>query len=86
MHDPGWDLGHAAFVTALALVAAGIVILVVHLLSRRLGRWDPVLASLAGRARYAFRALIVIVALLIARRRARRRRPWTGSGTRWSCC
>jgi hypothetical protein len=53
--DPGWDLGHAAFVTALALVAAGIVILVVHLLSRRLGRWDPVLASLAGRARYAFR-------------------------------
>jgi len=65
--DPGWDLGHAAFVTALALVAAGIVILVVHLLSRRLGRWDPVLASLAGRARYAFRALTVIVALLIAR-------------------
>jgi len=67
VHDPGWDLGHAAFVTALALVAAGIVILVVHLLSRRLGRWDPVLASLAGRARYAFRALTVIVALLIAR-------------------
>jgi small-conductance mechanosensitive channel len=67
VHDPGWDLGHAAFVTALALVAAGIVILVVHLLSRRLGRRDPVLASLAGRARYAFRALTVIVALLIAR-------------------
>jgi small-conductance mechanosensitive channel len=64
---PGWDLGHAAFVTAAALLAAGIVILIVHLVARRVRRWDPVLASLAGRARYPFRALTVIVALLVAR-------------------
>jgi small-conductance mechanosensitive channel len=65
--EPGWDLGHAAFVTAVALLAAGIVILVVHLLARRLRRWDPVLASLPGRARHPFRALTVVIALLVAR-------------------
>jgi small-conductance mechanosensitive channel len=64
---PGWDLGHAALVAAVALLAAGIVIAVVHLVVRRLGRRDPVLASLTGRASYPFRALTVIVALLIGR-------------------
>ncbi len=63
----GWDLGHAAVVTAAALVAAGIVIVVVHLVVRRVGRRDPVLASLTDRARYPFRALTVVVALLVAR-------------------
>lgn len=66
MEASGWDLKHAALVTAVALVAAGVVILIVHLLARRVGRWDPVLASLAGRARYPFRALTVVVALLVA--------------------
>jgi small-conductance mechanosensitive channel len=61
-----WDLGHAALVTAVALLAAGIVILVVHLVVRRLGRRDPVLASLTGRAALPFRLLTVIVALLVA--------------------
>ncbi len=64
---PGWHLGHAALVTAVALVAAALVIAVVHLLVRRVRRRDPVLASLAGRARYPFRALAVLVALLVAR-------------------
>jgi small-conductance mechanosensitive channel len=64
---PGWNLGHAALVTAVALLAAGLVILIVHLPVRRVRRRDPVLASLAGRARYQFRALTVIVALLVAR-------------------
>jgi small-conductance mechanosensitive channel len=65
--EPGWHLGHAAFVTAAALVAAALVILVVHLLVRPVRRRDPVLGSLAGRARYQFRALTVVVALLVAR-------------------
>src|SRR4051794_26714198 len=64
---PGWSLGHAALVTAVALAAAGLVIVVVHLLVRRVGRWDPVLGSLAGRARYPFRTLTIVVALLVAR-------------------
>jgi small-conductance mechanosensitive channel len=65
--EPGWHLCHAALVTAAALVAAGLVILFVHLLVRPVRRRDPVLGSLAGRARYPFRALTVLVALLVAR-------------------
>ena len=67
MEGSGWDLGHAALVTAVALAAAGIVIVAVHFGVRRLGRRDQVLASLAGRARYPFRVLTIVVALLIAR-------------------
>ena len=67
MEAPGWNLGHAVLVTAVALVAAALVVVVVHLLVRPVRRRDPVLGSLAGRARYPFRALAVLVAVLVAR-------------------
>jgi small-conductance mechanosensitive channel len=63
----GWDLRTAAVMTAAALVAAAVVGAVVHLVLIRAGRRDPVLSMLAGRGRYPFRTLLVIVALLVAR-------------------
>jgi small-conductance mechanosensitive channel len=63
----GWNLGHAALVTAVALAGAALVVVIVHLVVRRVRRRDPVLASLATRARLQFRTLTVVVALLIAR-------------------
>jgi small-conductance mechanosensitive channel len=63
----GWDPARAALVTAGALLATAVIAAVVHIVVLRMGRRHPMLRTLAGRARYPFRLLVLITALLLAR-------------------
>jgi small-conductance mechanosensitive channel len=62
----GWDPARAALATAAAVVATVVIVAFVHVVVRRMGRHDPMLQTLAGRGRYPFRLLVLLIALLVA--------------------
>jgi small-conductance mechanosensitive channel len=62
-----WDPVRAAYVTGGALVATAVISAAMHVVVVRMGRRDPVLLMLSGRARYPFRLVTLVVALLVAR-------------------